>query len=95
MVVWAWVRRRRQTWQAVLAGAAPVVVAGLTIFWRYGSALPNSVSAKQVAYQSAWPFENAVALLVQAGLPGWSTHFESWSAERCRPPASRAEFGTA
>jgi hypothetical protein len=50
------------------------VVGGLIIFVRYGSPLPNSVAAKQVAYQPTWPFENAVALLLQAGLPGWSTY---------------------
>lgn len=74
VVCWTWAKRRRHTWQAVLAGSAPALLAGLTIFWRYGSALPNSVAAKQVAYQSGWPFENAVALLVHAGLPGWSTY---------------------
>jgi len=74
VVIWTWVRRRWQAWPAVLAGAAPALLAGLTIYWRYGSALPNSVAAKQVAYQSAWPFENTVALLIQAGLPGWSTY---------------------
>ena len=53
----------------------PTAVGGLAIFGlTYGSPLPQSVAAKQVAYQSAWPLENAVALLVQAGLPGWSTY---------------------
>jgi hypothetical protein len=74
VVGWTWVKRRQAAWQAALAGAAPAVIAGLAILWRYGSPLPNSVTAKQVAYQSAWPFENAVALLIQAGLPGWSTY---------------------
>jgi arabinofuranosyltransferase len=74
VVGWAWIKQRRRAWPAVLAGSAPVVIAGLVIFWRYGSPLPNSVAAKQVAYQPAWPLENALALLVQAGLPGWSTY---------------------
>jgi arabinofuranosyltransferase len=74
VVGWTWLNQRREVWQAVLAGSAPALIAGLAIFWRYGSPLPNSVAAKQVAYQSAWPFENAVALVVQAGLPGWSTY---------------------
>jgi hypothetical protein len=69
-----WLVSRRQTGVVALWGMAPVVAAGLTLWWRYGSPLPNSVAAKQVAYQPAWPLENAVALLVQAGLPGWSTY---------------------
>jgi len=71
---WTWLQQRRRAWQAALAGSAPAVIAGVLIFWRYGSPIPNSVAAKQVAYQQAWPFENATALLVQAGLPGWSTY---------------------
>jgi arabinofuranosyltransferase len=74
VVGWTWLSRRNQTWLAALAAATPMAVAGLTIFLRYGSPLPNSVAAKQVAYQPTWPFENAVALLLQAGLPGWSTY---------------------
>ena len=66
--------RRRQTWVVALCGATPIALGGLAIWWRYGSPLPNSVAAKQVAYQAVGPFENAVALLLQAGLPGWSTY---------------------
>jgi hypothetical protein len=45
------------------------------VLWlRYGSPLPHSVAAKQVAYTPTWPFENTLALLIQAGLPGWSTY---------------------
>jgi hypothetical protein len=64
----------RATWQAALAAAVPMAIAGVTLLVCYGSPLPNSVAAKQVAYSRAWPLENAVALLVQAGLPGWSTY---------------------
>jgi arabinofuranosyltransferase len=74
VVGWTWVKQRRYVWQAALAGSAPAVIAGVLIFWRYGSPLPNSVAAKQVAYQSVWPFENTVALMIHAGLPGWSTY---------------------
>jgi hypothetical protein len=74
VVAWTWLVRRRATWQVALAAAAPMAVAGVTFYLRYGSPLPNSVAAKQVAYVPAWPFENLVALVVQAGLPGWSTY---------------------
>jgi len=69
-----WWSRRGQTWQAVVAAAVPIGLLGGILLVRYGSPLPNSVAAKQVAYQPAWPLENAFALLVQAGLPGWSTY---------------------
>lgn len=74
VVAWGLVTEGRRTWQAVLAAAVPMAIAGAAIFARYGSPLPNSVAAKQVAYQPAWPLENAFALLMQAGLPGWSTY---------------------
>ena len=74
VVGWTWMSRRGQTLLSAGVAATPMAIAGLTFFWRYGSPLPNSVAAKQVAYQPAWPFENAVALLLQAGLPGWSTY---------------------
>ncbi len=74
VVGWTWLSRRSQTWLAALAAATPMAIGGLTFLVRYGSPLPNSVAAKQVAYQPTWPFENAVALLLHAGLPGWSTY---------------------
>jgi hypothetical protein len=74
VVGWTWLSRRGQTWLTLLTATTPIVVGGLILFLRYGSPLPNSVAAKQVAYQPTWPFENAVALLLQAGLPGWSTY---------------------
>ena len=49
-----------------LAAATPMALGGLLIWWRYGSPLPHSVAAKQVAYQPTWPFENAIAMLLQA-----------------------------
>ena len=74
VVGWTWLSRRPQIWMTMLAGATPIALGGLVIFLRYGSPLPHSVAAKQVAYQPTWPFENAAALLLQAGLPGWSTY---------------------
>ncbi|MGI9148898.1 MAG: hypothetical protein ACR2IK_20505 [Chloroflexota bacterium] len=74
VVGWTWIKRPREAWRAGLAGAAPAVAAGLLIFWRYGNPLPNSMAAKQVAYQLGSPLKNAVALVIQAGLPGWSTY---------------------
>jgi arabinofuranosyltransferase len=74
IVVWTFFTRRRQTVTVTGSAAAPLLLGGLILFMRYGSPLPHSVAAKQVAYQRAWPFENTVALLVQAGLPGWSSY---------------------
>src|SRR5204862_1437774 len=74
VVGWSWLTRRHQTWLTALAAATPMALGALTFWLRYGSPLPNSVAAKQVAYLQTWPFENAVALLLQAGLPGWSTY---------------------
>lgn len=74
VVGWTWLACRRQTPLALLAAITPIALGGLAIFLRYGSPLPHSVAAKQVAYQPTWPLENGVALLLQAGLPGWSTY---------------------
>jgi hypothetical protein len=71
---WTLLVRRRQAPLALVAAGVPIGVAGLALLARYGSPLPNSVAAKQVAYLPAWPLENAAALLIQAGLPGWSTY---------------------
>jgi hypothetical protein len=74
IITWTWCANRRQTWQAIVAAALPIGLMGAGLLMRYGSPLPNSVAAKQVAYQPAGRFDNALALLVQAGLPGWSTY---------------------
>jgi len=74
VVGWTWLSRRNQTWLVALGAATPMAIGALTFFLRYGSPLPNSVAAKQVAYLQTWPLENTVALLLQAGLPGWSTY---------------------
>jgi arabinofuranosyltransferase len=74
IVAWTFIVRRKQTLPVALVGGAPMAIAGLALWLRYGSPLPNSVAAKQVAYQGAWPLENALALLIHAGLPGWSTY---------------------
>ena len=73
IVGWTWWTARRLVLPAMAAAGAPVIAGGLVLLARYGSPLPNSVAAKQVAYQAPQPFENAFALLFQAGLPGWST----------------------
>jgi hypothetical protein len=75
VITWTWFANRRETALAILGAAAPIGLMGASLLMRYGSPLPNSVVAKQVAYQPAWPLENAAALLLQAGLPGWSTYF--------------------
>jgi arabinofuranosyltransferase len=77
VVGWTFLSRRHRTLIAVAAAAAPMAIAGIALLARYGSPLPNSVAAKQVAYQPTWPLENTFALLVQAGLPGWSTYLVS------------------
>jgi hypothetical protein len=74
VIGWTLLSHRRRTLLAVVAAGVPIGIAGLALLTRYGSPLPNSVAAKQVAYLPAWPLENAAALLVQAGLPGWSTY---------------------
>lgn len=74
VVAWTCWICRRQTVVAMIAAGAPIGVAGAALFARYGSPLPHSVAAKQVAYLPGWPLENAAALLIQAGLPGWSTY---------------------
>lgn len=74
VVAWTWFTCRGATRQALATAAVPMGIAGLVMFLRYGSPLPNSVAAKQVAYLPGWPLENAAALLLQAGLPGWSTY---------------------
>jgi arabinofuranosyltransferase len=74
VVGWPLVNRRRLPLGSTLMAAAPVLGAGVLLASRYGSPLPHSLAAKQVAYQGAWPLTNAVALVMQAGLPGWSTY---------------------
>jgi hypothetical protein len=73
VIAWTWFANRRQVLPTLVAAGVPVAPTGVVLLARYGSPLPHSVAAKQVAYQPAWPFENVVALLIQAGLPGWST----------------------
>jgi hypothetical protein len=51
-----------------------MLIAGLVLFVCYGSPLPNSIAAKQVAYRGTGGFDNLAAFVVQAGLPGWSTY---------------------
>jgi hypothetical protein len=71
---WELYARRTLPMRSALVAGAPVLSAGLLLAARYGSPVPHSLAAKQVAYQGAWPLTNAVALMMQAGLPGWSTY---------------------
>jgi hypothetical protein len=75
IIGWAWLVLRRPVpvLSIVCAFVAPVAGGALVLLARYGSPLPHSIAAKQVAYQPPPPFENVLALLLQAGLPGWST----------------------
>jgi hypothetical protein len=74
VLVWTVLARRRQTVAACVAASVPIGAAGLLLVLRYGSPLPHSMAAKQVAYLPGWPLENFAALIIQAGLPGWSTY---------------------
>jgi hypothetical protein len=74
VVGWELVRDRRVAVVSAAAAAAPVLGAAVVLASRYGSPLPHSLAAKQVAYQGVWPLTNALALVMQAGLPGWSTY---------------------
>jgi hypothetical protein len=74
VVGWQVLRERRVPVVAALTAAAPVLGMGILLALRYGSPLPHSMAAKQVAYQGAWPLTNGAAMLMQAGLPGWSTY---------------------
>lgn len=60
--------------RTLLAGCVPVAAAALALAAQYGSPVPQSVAAKQVAYLAAPPWTNLATILVQAGLPGWSTY---------------------
>ena len=71
---WTLLVRRRQILAACAAAGVPIGATGLLLVLRYGSPLPHSMAAKQVAYLPAWPLENLAALTIQAGLPGWSTY---------------------
>jgi arabinofuranosyltransferase len=74
VIGWTWWTHRGEALAAAFAAVAPLALTGFILFVLYGSPLPHSIAAKQVAYRPAWPLENALALLVQAGLPGWSTY---------------------
>jgi hypothetical protein len=81
VVGWTWHMARRSLLTTIACAATPVLAGGFALALRYGSPLPNSIAAKQVAYQAPAAFENALALLVQAGLPGWSTYqLSAWTA---------------
>src|SRR5262249_26478920 len=71
---WTFLVRRRSVPHVLSAFVAPVLAGALALVTHYGSPLPNSIAAKQVAYLAPAPYENSVALLLQAGLPGGSTY---------------------
>jgi arabinofuranosyltransferase len=73
LVGWTWLASRRVAAKAAVVAATPMAIGGVTFLAVYGSPLPHSVAAKQVAYLPAAPLENLFALLIHAGLPGWST----------------------
>jgi hypothetical protein len=64
--------RRRVPWREAIAASAPILLGAAALTLVYGSPLPHSVAAKQVAYTPVGPLENPLALVLQAGLPGWS-----------------------
>jgi arabinofuranosyltransferase len=74
IVGWTWLARKRLAVNAALIAATPMAISGVTLFMLYGSSLPHSIAAKQVAYLPVEPLENLLVLLVHAGLPGWSTY---------------------
>ena len=77
LVGWTWLVERKLSWTSLaapIAAAGPIGAAGLVFFLRYGSPLPHSIAAKSVAYEPAGPFDNLLVLILQAGLPGWSTY---------------------
>lgn len=77
VVGWAcWQARGLAAGPALAVGAwALAYAAGLTVW--YGSPVPQTVLAKQVAYTSEAPWLSGAVLLAQAGLPGWSSFFPS------------------
>jgi arabinofuranosyltransferase len=74
LVGWTWLASRRLPLKAALVAATPMAIGGVIFFLVYGSPLPHSIAAKQVAYLPVEPLENLFVLLIHAGLPGWSTY---------------------
>lgn len=72
-VTWCAWREHRVPWRAGLAGALPIACWAAALVVLYGSPIPQTVLAKQVAYPPRPAFENLAAFALQAGLPGWST----------------------
>ena len=88
VVLCAAVRWRRLPWQAMLAAGVPMAHGAAALTLVYGSPLPHSVAAKQVAYAPVGPLENPLAMLLQAGLPGWSTFLlAAWPPAACAAAA--------
>jgi len=74
IVGWTLLRQRRDLPVALAGSMLPPMALCAALVVMYGSPVPNSVAAKQVAYQMSSPVENLLAILVTAGLPGWSNH---------------------
>lgn len=73
VVAWAFWRQRRVPVRALLACAVPVLAIGAGLLLWYGTPIPQSVLAKQVAYQEPGAGVTLLAFVLQAVLPGWST----------------------
>lgn len=81
VVGWALLSTFSQGWRAAVLAAvrvgavavAPLAVGAWLLLRAYGSPIPHSMAAKQIAYVLGSPFDNVLALLFQAGLPGWTT----------------------
>jgi arabinofuranosyltransferase len=73
IVAWLWLSRCRAWRRAAIGAAVPMALGGVLMTVLYGSPLPNTVAAKQVAYVPPGALDNVLALVLQAGLPGWST----------------------
>jgi hypothetical protein len=74
LVGWTWLTRKRLAIACAMVAATPMAIGGVLLFLAYGSPLPHSIAAKQVAYLPVEPLENLLVLLIHAGLPGWSTY---------------------
>ena len=71
---WAWWIRRRALAEAVGGFAAPLAVGAAGLWLAYGSPVPSSIAAKQIAYAPPWPGENLAALVLQAAMPAGSLY---------------------
>jgi hypothetical protein len=71
---WGWLERRRELPIALAGVVAPLATGAVGLWVAYGSPVPGSIAAKQIAYQTSGPADALLALVLHAGLPGWSTY---------------------